>query len=504
MALPDDYKNMTLEELENYIEGFLSAKYGEEVRDNFARIAYILGQHVESTGADATSAEAAKNTAVTKAQEAAGSAEDAQEAAQQAAYSQSLSQTYLAQISARADWAFSHLTRSEYDALEEINPKGLYLVEEEHPNNFLTAYYPLRDSLMDQLHPDQEISVVGCRGLGTWDDTGKSFRTDYPAETAGTNIPFSSLFSAGTKSIGTRTFTLTADGFSWEGSGSGSFNTSDYWPIDDNPFKDGNEYTFTFQLQDGESLSKIWITRTGVASSVTLTAGENNCYSCTLAYADWSSLIGITPQVYSSSGLHAQVTIQATGNLVDTFHTNYLVIPSNQFSQADYSTGVTFAIDLKPTALADWTRIFQFYKPGTTATEGDLYATQGVTITGFWNGITAQQMGYGNYQCVTPNVWHTFVFACDRSAMRVYVDGSLKTTASNSAVMTPLLNHLGEFTQNWIGNSRFSDADYGGLLKNFRIYNSALTTEQISKINTRPTTSLYWGSCLLATSEDTQ
>ena len=73
MALPDDYKNMTLEELENYIEGFLSAKYGEEVRDNFARIAYILGQHVESTGADATSAETAKNTAVTKAQEAAES-----------------------------------------------------------------------------------------------------------------------------------------------------------------------------------------------------------------------------------------------------------------------------------------------------------------------------------------------------------------------------------------------------------------------------------------------
>lgn len=175
MALPDDYKNMTLEELENYIEGFLSAKYGEEVRDNFARIAYLLGQHVESTGADATSAESAKNTVVEKAQEAAESAENAQTSAANA-------ENYYRSILGAGVLAQS-MPAEEYAALDPVSPKTLYVVEESGPDNDLIAYYPLTQNLQDALNPNQTATAHGCKGLGEWN--GKCFDTSPASGTVG-------------------------------------------------------------------------------------------------------------------------------------------------------------------------------------------------------------------------------------------------------------------------------------------------------------------------------
>ncbi len=82
MALPDDYQNMTSEQLDSYIQDFLAAIYGEEVRDKFARIAYLIGHQIPAT-AQTSAAEAASpyaSAAQTSAQAAASSASNAQSA----------------------------------------------------------------------------------------------------------------------------------------------------------------------------------------------------------------------------------------------------------------------------------------------------------------------------------------------------------------------------------------------------------------------------------------
>ena len=176
-------------------------------------------------------------------------------------------------------------------------------------------------------------------------------------------------------------------------------------------------------------------------------------------------------------------------------HTNYLTLPNNLFSGEDYSNGLTVSLEVCPAVYADWTRLFQFYAPPTeTQTEGDLYATQGVTVTGFWNNTQIQQMGYANYRIITPDVWHQIAFVVSPSALMMYVDGQLVTTATDTGTtLSGILANLSSFTQNWIGNSRFEDDDFSGKIRNFRIFAKALSQEEVQQIGGEVTWKLYWG-----------
>ena len=178
-----------------------------------------------------------------------------------------------------------------------------------------------------------------------------------------------------------------------------------------------------------------------------------------------------------------------------TRHTSYLSLPTSLFSGEDYSGGLTVSLEICPDVYADWTRLFQFYAPPTeTQTEGDLYATQGVTVTGFWNNTQIQQMGYGNYRVITPGVWHQIAFVVSPSALMLYVDGQLVTTAADTgSTLSGILSNLSRFTQNWIGNSRFEDDDFSGKIRAFRIFAKALSQEEVQQIGGEVTWKLYWG-----------
>lgn len=365
MALPDDYKNMTLEELENYIEGFLSAKYGEEVRDNFARIAYLLGQHVEDTGTDASNAESAKETAVDKAQEAAESAQQAQDIANQVeAYAKKIFE-----VDVRAEV----ISQKDYDALDTPRPKTIYIVITDGPEAYLKAYYPLHKDVTDMLS-GRTGSIVGNGSF-----TGSALRT-------------------------------------------------------------------------------------------------------------------------ASSGTVSQ-------------HQNYIQLPENLFEGLDIknSNGMTIALDVMPDTACtagngDWTRLLQFYKQNNLPTEtgeGDLYLTQGCIANAYYNDTQVQALNASVANAITAGKWHTVVLVVNgyRSGVSVYVDGVNK--ASNSGSQSDMLEHMAEFTQNYIGNSRFADNDFVGLVRNLRVYNKALTSDEIDKIGTAPKWSLHYNSealdCLPAT-----
>lgn len=107
MPIPGDYPGMTNSQLDSYISDFLAAIYGEEVRDKFARIAYLIGHQIpdsvepsvqaaaasaaeaaeeaENAANQAEAAEDAKTAASQSAQQAANAASESQESASSAA-----------------------------------------------------------------------------------------------------------------------------------------------------------------------------------------------------------------------------------------------------------------------------------------------------------------------------------------------------------------------------------------------------------------------------------
>lgn len=79
MPIPNDYPGMTSSQLDSYISDFLAAIYGEEVRDKFARIAYLIGHQIPASVEPSVQAAAA--SAVEAAEEAENAASSANSAA---------------------------------------------------------------------------------------------------------------------------------------------------------------------------------------------------------------------------------------------------------------------------------------------------------------------------------------------------------------------------------------------------------------------------------------
>lgn len=292
-----------------------------------------------------------------------------QEAVQQAQQAQENAAGYYHAILGASVLARS-LSAQEYAALDPVSPKTLYVVEGDGPDNYLTAYYPLTQTLQNALNPNQTAVAYGCKGLGNWDGP--------------------------------------------------CFDTS---PV--------------------------------------------------------SGAVGM--------------------------HQNYIALPGNLFAGADYTNGITITIDLKPNTTCtagngDWTRVFNFYKHANSPTgtlEGELYVTQGLIATAYYSPITNQYLDASVANRVTAGSWHTLAVVLSTSELIVYLDGNRVGATNNTG---GLLAQLPYMDTNGIGNSRFADNDFAGLVKNLRIYNRALSQSELSQIGVGGGVKLYWGSTLLAMS----
>lgn len=186
-------------------------------------------------------------------------------------------------------------------------------------------------------------------------------------------------------------------------------------------------------------------------------------------------------------------------------HQNYLVLPSDLLSGMDFSGGITITLDLKPNATCtagngDWTRVFNLYKHAAHPTgtlEGELYVTQGLIATAYYNPITNQYLNASVANRVTAGSWHTLAVVLSTTELIVYLDGARIGSTNNTG---GLLAQLPYMDTNEIGNSRFADNDFAGLVKNFRVYDRALSQSELAKIGTGGGVKLYWGSTLLAQS----
>ncbi len=126
-----------------------------------------------------------------------------------------------------------------------------------------------------------------------------------------------------------------------------------------------------------------------------------------------------------------------------------------------------------------WQRIFDF-GTGTAnyiylcAQDGNGLMHAAITAnTGVWTDITT---GSG----ALPTGWHHVAVTIDGELkiLKILLDGEIVANASTLYV----LKDLGVTTQNRLGRSQYEDPYFNGVLDDFRIYDEALSPEQILKI----------------------
>jgi hypothetical protein len=83
-------------------------------------------------------------------------------------------------------------------------------------------------------------------------------------------------------------------------------------------------------------------------------------------------------------------------------------------------------------------------------------------------------------ETVSINTWHHITVVFAKPYLRYYLDGQLKSELSNISFGS---DELGKTTQNWIGRSVYAPDPYlSGLVDDFRIYEGALSAEEISEL----------------------
>ncbi|HOL90079.1 MAG TPA: immunoglobulin domain-containing protein, partial [Anaerohalosphaeraceae bacterium] len=140
---------------------------------------------------------------------------------------------------------------------------------------------------------------------------------------------------------------------------------------------------------------------------------------------------------------------------------------------ANFRSGLTFTVWAKPTATASWARFFDF---GNGADAGNIYFSRNgtgadLTFSTLGGSVTASGV-------LALNEWQWFAVTVDETGNAViYKNGvSVQTgTVTIPAVVTRTSNFLGK--SNWA-----ADALYKGLMDEIRLYNYALTADEIATL----------------------
>jgi hypothetical protein len=256
-----------------------------------------------------------------------------------------------------------------------------------------------------------------------------------------------------------------------------------------NPLVNQSAITWSV-LSGGGSINSLGVYTAGAsagtatirASSGNNTASSTVTIASTIAWYKADSTTGSTLVDSSGSNSNAALTgAYSWGTGVGandiTFSGGYATLPTGIVSSL---TNFTIAAWINVTSLSSWERIFDFG----TGTSGYMFLSpdNGSTNTLRFS-ITTN--GYSNEQqlngpAISLGVWTHVAVTLAGTVGTLYVNG-VAVTSNPAMTLNP--SSLGVTTQNYLGKSQFSgDPAYSGAIDDFRIYNQALSPQQVLEL----------------------
>jgi hypothetical protein len=165
------------------------------------------------------------------------------------------------------------------------------------------------------------------------------------------------------------------------------------------------------------------------------------------------------------------------GNAVNLDGTNgYIALPEGVVSSAD---SITVAAWVNLDTVSNWSRIFDFG----SGTSTNMYLTpqngaNGNIRFGIKNNNSSEEIIDGTSALATGG-WHHVAVTLNGSIGILYVDGS---EVGRNTSMTIKPSDMGATTQNWIGRSQYSDPYLDGRVDDFRIYNRAISSSEVTSL----------------------
>ena len=163
---------------------------------------------------------------------------------------------------------------------------------------------------------------------------------------------------------------------------------------------------------------------------------------------------------------------------------NYIDLPDGF---ADFRPGLTINLWAYPTAAGNWANFIQF---SNGAPVDNIFFCRNSTSETLWfrtaNGTT-ENTGIGGNVAIALNQWQMFTVTLDASGVaRLYKNGvryfyyNNNGTINTPQVTMPILNNVTR-VNNYIGKSAWGDAYFTGQLDEIRVYNYALTDDEIAQ-----------------------
>ncbi|SHF40332.1 LamG-like jellyroll fold domain-containing protein [Lactonifactor longoviformis] len=207
-----------------------------------------------------------------------------------------------------------------------------------------------------------------------------------------------------------------------------------------------------------------------------------------VVHYDFDSVEGTTVKDISGNGHDAVLKGGAAvsekgklGSAVTLNGTNSYIQMPEDIIYGLYNMTITSWVS--PDELGSWVRLFDFGNPGTDPPYPNLF----LTLNGNNNTRLAYEEGTGesdkshvNTSVLKTGVWQHIAVTIDGSKAALYING-VKAAENSGFLFTPVMTS--KMQSNMIGKSNYSaDKLYKGSIDDFRIYNRALGTDELTAL----------------------